>query len=91
MELFKTKRHECDQINKAGANVLSVTGLYIKWQEQFTHSQHVCVDIRRIQHAGDRLHKNKESYHHQEQAIDEPGEYFNAPVPTKTSATSSLI
>lgn len=52
---------------------------------QFTHSQHVCVYIRRIQHTGDWLNKDKESDDHQEQAIDESRKYFNTTIPAKNT------
>lgn len=52
----------------------------MRWRQR-THSQHVCVDVRGIQQTGDWLNKDKESDDHQEQAIDESGEYFNTTVP----------
>lgn len=69
----------------------SITSLYIKRQMQFTHSQHVCVYIGRIQHTGDRLHKHKESDDHQEQAIDETRKYFNTTVPAKSKSPYSNL
>lgn len=51
--------------------------------DAFTHSQHVCVYVRRIQQACDRLHKDEERDDHQEQAVDEAGKYFNAAEPAK--------
>lgn len=53
---------------------------------QFTHSQHVCVYIRRIQHTCDRLNKDKESDDHQEQAIDESREYFHTTITAKNKS-----
>lgn len=54
---------------------------------QFTHSQHVCVYIRRIQQTGDWLNKDKESDDHQEQAIDEARKYFNTTIPAKNKSS----
>lgn len=57
------------------------------WWNPFTHRQHVCVYVGRIQQTGDRLHKDKESDDHQEQAVDESGKNFNTTVPAKPQNT----
>lgn len=60
------------------------------WWNPFTHSQHVCVYVGRIQQTGDRLHKDKESDDHQEQAVDESGKNFNTTVPVKPQNTQFI-
>lgn len=57
----------------------------------FTHSQHVCVYIRRIHQTGDWLNKDKESDDHQEQAIDESRKYFNTAIPAKKQNKNNSV
>lgn len=45
------------------------------------HRQHVRVDIGRVHQSRDRLHKDEEGDDHEEEAVDEAGEDFNAAVP----------
>lgn len=48
---------------------------------KLTYSEHICVNIWRINQSGHRLHEDKESYYHEKKAINKPRENFYTAIP----------